>query len=275
MPNKQGYITLASSTNKEQLIEASLLARSIKIYDQERETCLITDSYNELPQHIETNFDYVIELPYGTLTEEDFKLNIWQIYYCSPFEENMYLDSRCLLLNSIDGIWENLSKTNICFPSYTVNFKNEPADFLYYFKCHEKNNFLKYHTDIFYFKKTDEVAEFFKMLDPVLQNWRSAYLNLIKENRPEFLNINILFNITIDLVGLNVPPNDYFKYTFLSLENVDLDDHDLPEDWTRYLSCWVRDKTVKVNNHRLVDLVYYNSPTFIDSDVLNDFGISS
>ena len=74
------------------------------------------------------------------------------------------------------------------------------------------------------------------------------------------------------MLGYQQKDNDFFTYTFLSLENVDLDDHDLPDDWTRYLSCWVRDHKVKINNFGLVDIVYYNSLTFIDEDVLDDFG---
>jgi hypothetical protein len=75
-------------------------------------------------------------------------------------------------------------------------------------------------------------SEFFKMLDPVLQNWRSVYVNLIKENKPEYFNLNLCINIAIKLLGLELYNNDMFKYTFISLENVDLDDNDLPEDWT-------------------------------------------
>ena len=116
---------------------------------------------------------------------------------------------------------------------------------MYYFRCHEKNNFSKNHTDIFYFKKSEYASDFFKILDPVLQNWRSVYVNLVKENKPDYFNLNLLVNIALKMFGHTDIINDHFLYTFLSLENVDLDDHDLPEDWTRYLSCWVKDKKVK------------------------------
>lgn len=272
---KQGYITLASSSDKNDLTEASLLAKSIKLNDKNREVCLVTDSYEKLPKHVESNFDYVVELPYGVYHNEDFEVNFWQVYYCTPFDENIYLRKQSLLLHNIDGMWENISVNDLFFPKFTVNFKDEQRDFLYYFKCHEKNNLEKYFTDIFYFKKSESAAEFFKILDPVMQNWRSVYTNFLKENTPEFLNLNVLINIVIKMSGYNQMSNDHFKYTFLSLENVDLDDHDLPEDWTGYLSCWVKDRKVKINNHQLRDLVFYNSPTFIDEEVLDDFAISS
>jgi len=275
MSDKQGYVTLSSSKNSETLSEASLLARSIKINDPDREVCLVTDSYDDLPSHIEKNFDYVVELPYGAIIEEDFEVNMWQIYYCTPFDQNIWLRKQCLLLNNIDGLWDNIKDEDILFPYKTTNFKNEYKEFLYYFKCHEKNNFNQYFTDIFYFKKSVVSSEFFKMLDPVLQNWRSVYVNLIKENKPEYFNLNLCINIAIKLLGLELYNNDMFKYTFISLENVDLDDNDLPEDWTRYLSCWVKDRKVKINNHQLNDLVFYNSSTFIDEEVLDDFGTSS
>lgn len=271
---KQGYVTLASVTEKTKLIEASLLARSLKINDPEREVCLVTDDYETLPKHIEKNFDYVVELPYGVILNEDFEVNLWQVYYCSPFDQNIFMRSQSMLLDNIDGLWENITQYDLYFPKSTTNFKSEYSDFLYYFKCHEKNKLEKYFTDIFYFEKSETAAEFFKLLDPVMQNWRSVYVNFIKENKPESFNLNVLVNITLKMSGHDQIDNDHFNYTFLSLENVDLDDHDLPEDWTRYLNCWVKDKKVKVNNHKLSNLVFYNSPTFIDEEVLDDFGIS-
>lgn len=270
----QGYITLASSEDSVALMEASLLARSVKIYDPNREICLVTDNYEKLPDSIENNFDYVVELPFGALPNEDFYINTWQVYYCTPFDLNIFLNSQSILTNNIDGKWEELLHTDICFPSYTLNFKNNVHDFLYYFKCHEKNLIDMYFSDIFYFKKSEIASEFFKILDPVLQNWRSVYINFIKENKPEYFSLNLCINIAIKMIGLDIPKNN-FTYTFLSLENVELDDTDLPDDWTGYLSCWVKDQKVKVSNFQLNDLVYYNSSTFIDEEMLHDFSITN
>ncbi len=273
--DKQGYVTLARSTNYSDLQEANLLARSIKSSDPDREVCLVTDQFDDVPKHIADNFDYLVELPFGCLEHEDFDVNMWQVYHCTPFHENIWLRKQSLLLDNVDGIWDNCSNYDLLFPSSTLNFKGENKDFLYYFRCHEKNNFSKNHTDIFYFKKSEYASDFFKILDPVLQNWRSVYVNLVKENKPDYFNLNLLVNIALKMFGHTDIINDHFLYTFLSLENVDLDDHDLPEDWTRYLSCWVKDKKVKVSNHRLTNFVFYNSETFIDKEVLYDFGIHS
>ena len=273
--DKQGYITLARSTNNIDLAEASLLARSIKLADPDREVCLVTDQHDRVPDHISNQFDYLVELPFGIIENEDIDINLWQVYHCTPFHETMWLRKQCLLLDNVDGMWDNCSNYDLLFPSKTLNFKGESKDFLYYFRCHEKNNFSKNHTDIFYFKQSEYASDFFKVLDPVLQDWRSVYVNLIKENKPEYFNLNLLINIALKMFGHTDIHTDHFLYTFLSLENVDLDDHDLPEDWTRYLSCWVKDQKVKVSNHRLTNFVFYNSETFIDKEVLDDFGISS
>ena len=272
MDKTAGYITIADSSSSAQLKEVALLASSIKLVDPAREVCLVTDDYKNLPSYLERHFDYVVELPYGMIPGESIDVNLWQIYYCTPFDTNMYLGRQAVLLNNIDGVWETLETYDMCLPHQTRNFKNETSDFLYYFKCHTKNDMPTYHSDVVYFKKSETAAEFFKMLDVVLQNWRSVYLNFVKQNTPTDFNFNVLVNVVVQMLGYQQKDNDFFTYTFLSLENVDLDDHDLPDDWTRYLSCWVRDRKVKINNFGLVDIVYYNSPTFIDEDVLDDFG---
>jgi hypothetical protein len=270
----QGYITLASSADITALMEASLLGRSIKVYDPDREVCLVTDDYSILPETVEDNFDYVIELPFGALPDEDFDVNIWQVYYCTPFDRNIFLNKQSILTNNIDGIWEKLIHDDICLPSQTKNFKNNTHDFLYYFKCHEKNLLDSYFSDIFYFQKSETASEFFKILDPVLQNWRSVYINFIKENKPDKFNMNLCFNIATKMIGLDMG-KDNFTYTYLSLENVELDDTDLPDDWTQYVSCWVKDQKIKVSNFQLTDIIFYNSSTFIDQEMLDDFRITN
>lgn len=275
MDKEQGYITICNSADIPGLKEAGLLARSIKINDKNRKTCLVTDNYDHLPKFIEKNFDYIVELPYGYVGEDDFECNMWQIYYCTPFEENIFMRKRSLLLNNVDGIWENLTKTDICFPISATNFKNEISDFRYFFESHDKNNVPKLFTDIFYFKKSLETSEFFKMLDPIMQNWRSVYVNLIKEKKPEYFHLNLVINITVKLLGVTNTNVESFLYHYISLENVDIDDIDLPDDWTRYLSCWVQNKTVKINNHKLNNFVFYNSPSFIDDEILDDFAVRS
>jgi hypothetical protein len=269
---KQGYITVARTDNRNDCREAWLAAKSIKKFDPDREVCVVVDNIDKFPNDLESVFDYVVQLPYDAYDiHEDFKTNIWQIYYCTPFFENIYFDKQTLLLSNIDGVWDNCSTHDLVFPSKVTNFKQENLDFLYYFKTHQKNKLPTVFTDFFYFKKSENSAEFFKMLDPILKNWRSIYTNFANENKPEYFNINLLINITIKLLGYENPNTDFFTYNFLSLENITLDDKDLPDDWTKYLSCWVKNSTVKINNHKLTQLVYYNTPNFIDEEILNEF----
>ena len=86
--------------------------------------------------------------------------------------------------------------------------------------------------------------------------------------------MNLCFNIATKMIGLDMG-KDNFTYTYLSLENVELDDTDLPDDWTQYVSCWVKDQKIKVSNFQLTDIIFYNSSTFIDQEMLDDFRITN
>ena len=123
----QGYITLATkSADDKQIKQAVLLASSLRLVDATREICLVVDKIDDVPQKYEDSFDSIIELPYGhyDLTE-DIAINIWQIYYCSPFEETMYMDRRTLVTTIMDDIWESVIENDYVFNKRTKNYRGE------------------------------------------------------------------------------------------------------------------------------------------------------
>ena len=103
-----GYITLCRSDNLSGLHAASLLAQSIKLHDKKREVALVTDNIEGIASHIQQYFDYIVELPYGAVMDEDFDVNIWQVYYCTPFDKNLFLCKQCLLLLGLFHLLSNL-----------------------------------------------------------------------------------------------------------------------------------------------------------------------
>ena len=273
----QGYITLATkSADDKQIKQAVLLASSLRLVDATREICLVVDKIDDVPQKYEDSFDSIIELPYGhyDLTE-DIAINIWQIYYCSPFEETMYMDRLTLVTTIMDDIWESVIENDYVFNKRTKNYRGEYFVGNEQFFIHNKNNIPNYYTDVFYFGKNETTQQFFKMLDVVLKEFRRVYLKVVVEKRPSYFDLNLLINITIKLLGEETRIHGEIPYTLIGLDNLILDDQDLPPDWVDYLSNWVSDKILKISNHRVSGIVCYNSEKFVTDEILSEYRTSA
>ena len=273
----QGYITLATkSADDKQIKQAVLLASSLRLVDATREICLVVDDIDDVPQKYENAFDSIVELPYGhyDLTE-DIAINIWQMYYCSPFEETMYMDRRTLVTTSMDDIWESVIDNDYVFSKRTKNYRGEYFVGNEQFFIHNKNNIPNYYTDVFYFGKNETTQQFFKMLDVVLKEFRRVYLKVVAEKRPSYFDLNLLINITIKLLGEETRIHGEIPYTLIGLDNLILDDQDLPPDWVDYLSNWVSDKILKIGNHRVRGIVCYNSEEFVSDEILSEYRTSA
>ena len=273
----QGYITLATkSANDAQIKQAVLLASSLRLVDATREICLVVDKIDDVPQKYEDSFDSIIELPYGhyDLTE-DIAINMWQLYHSSPFEETMYIDRRTLVTTNMDDIWGSVIEHDYVFSKRTTNYRGEYFVGNDQFFIHNKNNMPNYYTDVFYFGKNEPAQQFFKMLDVVLKEFRRVYLKVVTEKRPSYFDLNLLINITIKLLGEEACIHGEIPYTLVSLDNLILDDQDLPADWVDYLSYCVSDKILKIGNHRVSGIVCYNSEEFVTDEILSEYRTSA
>lgn len=265
----EGYITLAISPQSVE--RAAALAASTKIADPTREFCLLTDKFSSVPSKYEGVFDMIIELPYGNSDHtEDEHINIWQTYLSSPFDRTLYLDNKVLVLSDINHIWAMCQPHEIVFPKSVFNFKGEAVPVKYKFSVHNKNNIPNYYTDVFYFEKSERAQQIFKMIDVVMQGHRRIYAQFVNDSRPDYFDWNLLVNVALKLLGEESDIHGSIPYTYVSLYNLTLDDRDLPVDWTDYYSTWYTEYSLKINNHRQVGIVCYNSENFIEEEILDD-----
>jgi hypothetical protein len=269
----QGYVTIATkSADDMQIKQAVALASSLKLIDPDREFCLIVDSFSVVPEKYENSFDSIIELPYGNYDPtEDIAINLWQVYSCSPYEQTMYFDRHILVTMPLDDIWDSVTLHDYIFTPQTVNYRGESTASTEQFYVHNKNNLPTYYTDVFYFGKNEKSQQFFKMLDVVLKEFRRVYAQFVTESRPKYFDLNLLINITIKLLGEENSIHGTIPYTLLRLDNITLDDEDLPLDWVDYMSYWISNGVIKVSNHRVNGIICYSSDQFLDTEILEEY----
>lgn len=273
---KQGYITMAIDSEQStcQIRSAYSLACSLRLADPDREIALVTDKFKNVPLKYEDAFDYIIELPYGVtdITESNRSHNLWQIYYCTPFDENLYVNPASLAVDNITSYWDTFVYDSIIFPTNTMNFQLNESVYFEGRDVFEKNGLIDIHSDIFYFKRDEFSANFFKMADIVFQNWRQLFFEYIKENRPEIFDADIAFALTAYMMG------ESLKADVNQLTYIDLTPYNVTELNEEYLAAWLdsiniwffKGNKVKVNNHRQTGFFVYHDFDLLTEEATNE-----
>ena len=160
----KGFITLGINTEIDRLKYCYGLALSIKNSDPESEVCVVVDKdkSDEVPKEYHHVLDYIVELPFGNTAHKDgfHGMNLWQLYHCSPFEENIYLDADTLLHNvNTQDLWKIVSKNEMSIPRNAFSYRNLPADPRLRFEFENTYGLPQNYNNILYWKHNTKTAE--------------------------------------------------------------------------------------------------------------------
>jgi hypothetical protein len=267
----QGYIALGIDCpgKTDNLKAAATLAMTAKIADPTREFAVIVRNIHDIPSTYDECFDYIIELPFGQSVEAngDQQIDFWQVFYATPFDDTIWFNTRTLVVDTLESLWEGTEHFDLLFGT-AHDFRQARARYQKKFTPQRKNNVLEFTTDMIYFGQNETAAEFFKMADPVLRNWRDVCQEMLIDNRPDKFDFTIMVNIIATMIGYTQPSSDInFVYTDLDPDNLPVESHEETDtDWTEQINIWFyKGQHVKVNNHRQSGVFVYH-----DDDILTD-----
>lgn len=274
----RGFLTLGIDTDKDQVYYSYALALSIKACDPDAEVCLIVDKNksDDVPSKYHHAFDYITELPFGNTGHADgfHGSNFWQLLHCTPFEENIYLDHDTLVNKiDIDALWDQFSNKDIAASNSANTFRNLPFNKAHRFEIEEAYNLPKLFNNMFYFKRDSELAiEWFKMADPVFQNWREVYKSLFNDKKPLSFDKNVLCNVVHSLLDVeNVVTHRITNLYDLDLRAQWLWSEDIPEEWTEMLNYWYTDEGRLIVENSAIEngIIHYRDKKFLNQEVLD------
>ena len=196
----RGFVTLGVNTDKDKFKYCYALALSIKAIDKDAEVCMVVDKdkFDEVGSTYKEAFDYITELPFGLTSHVDgfHAMNLWQMVHASPFNETIYLDADTILRNvDLDLLWEQFSNHDLAVSSIARTYRNQLTDKSSKFEIEQHYELPQNYNNMIYFDNSKDTAlEWFKMADPVLQNWRDVYSTMFKEKKPQTFDKNLLLN---------------------------------------------------------------------------------
>ncbi len=269
----QGYIFFGIDQYREtkNLECAYALSVSLKMSDPDRETCVVVHKFADVPKKYEGMFDYIIELPYGRTepNHHDFRIDWWQIYYASPFDESIYLDTYSLALDNVSSLWDAISSEEILF-GCARDYRGDIARNNWLFQTQDNNKILGFDTRMVYFRKSKTASEFFKIADPIFKNWREVYTDLLTKVRVSDFDMTLLVNMTAKQTSDDIITNELFDFTDASLDIFwDSEENEQPDSWRKIFNIWFADDgTLKINNHRQSGIFYYDEPEFVNKTMI-------
>lgn len=266
----RGYVIVAMQDFEYE--QATALAYSIKIHNKDASVALLTNYIDRVPSHYNDVFDYLIELPYGSV--EITRANDWQLYWATPYVHNIVIDCASLVKENHNSAWEYLEDHyDMYFFNKSYSFKGEALTNKKFKMCEEEYKLLPVHSHMFYFKYDTYLAlAFFKLADVYLQNWRDVYTHYFKEeHRPETYDSDIMYSLVNSVVRFEDSAiHDNIMHTInmpLTLTDGKIGKWD---KWTDRLNIWNSSGAkVKIQNFAIATNLYYGEQEFMTEDIFN------
>jgi len=199
----KGFLVFAQNTDQVDYIQqAYALALSIKHSQHTTKSISIVTNDN-IPKRYRPVFDHIIPVPWSKDDVTEFCAeHRWQLYYATPYDETIVLDTDMLFLDDISGWWEYCSNYDLKFCSRVLNYKVEPIHDTVYRKAFIANNLTNPYFALHYFKKSRIAYEFYKVLEFVVNNWNWCYDNFAFKEYQEWLSMDLASAIAIEISGL-------------------------------------------------------------------------
>ena len=267
-----GFCLLAQNNSEVDYIkQAYALAVSIHKFNKGQNVSLITN--DEVPEEYKHVFDKIIDIPWTDQAEHtDWKIeNRWKVYHASPYEHTIVMDVDMLILHDITHWWKELKKRNLFFVSNVKNYRNENVTTRYYRKTWDENNLPNLYSAFYYFKKSDEAHEFFKLLEIIMINWELFYGRFAGNYYQKWCSMDLSCSIASKILDntLNITdPTSFITFTHMKPHCQNW--HEVPTKWTTVLGGYfTKDKTMMVGNFLQRNILHYVEPEFLTDRLIS------
>lgn len=268
----KGFLIYAQNTKDVDYIQqAYALALSIKHSQKEINSVSIVTN-DKVPKRYAKVFDHIIPVPWFKDNQSPLKSeNRWQLYYATPYEETIVLDSDMLLLEDVSSWWKYCSNYDLKFCSDIVNYKQESI----MIDEHHRMTFIKNkltnpYFALHYFKKNRPAFEFYKVLEFVINNWDECCTIFTPEYYQQWTSMDLATAIAIEITGMYESVNDsQCPMTFVHMK--------IPlQNWPAFFARWedavpyvlTHNGDLVVGNIKQPSVFHYVDKKFLNNDLV-------
>lgn len=274
----KGYLILAQNSKTDDYVKlAYALALSIKNSQEKvNNVCLATDvPLAKLNKKVKAVFDDIVPIPWTDQAHgAKWKIeNKWKYYYMTPYDETIILDADMLFPADINHWWDILSTQEIWITDKPQTFKGEIITSTKYRNTFVSNDLPNVYTAFMYFKQTEMVAELFRLVQIIFENWERFFYNYLDETRPKHLSGDVAYALAIKLLGIqnecfgNLDSMPSFVHMKGHLQNIN--EKYITEDWTQNIPTYFRDDGgFKIGNYEQILPFHYHIKEWLTDDMI-------
>ncbi len=262
----KGFLTIAQNGQYDYMRMAYALALSLKESQSKyNKLSVILNENQKIPSKYKKVFDEII---FVKKPEEAWKIqNKWMYYWATPYDETIVLDTDMLLFDDISTWWECLERSDIEFSTTTKNYRGETTTSDYYRKIFTTNKLPNLHTALFYFKKTNEIENYFKFVKLIFENWQKFFDKFLKDP-PKFLSGDVAYALAAKII-FNRKWDTFLTFTHMRSR---LQDDDIVSNWNKELPSFFTDYhgkiELKINNFNQIYPFHYIKKDFLNDEVI-------
>lgn len=275
MDKTKGILVFAQNSNLTNYVEqACLLAMSLKVTNPETLISVVTN--DNVPSEYVKLFDQIIPIPFNDdSVDSEWKIeNRWKLYYASPYDRTMVLDSDMLILQDISSWWQFLSKYELFFTSKVLTYRGEEVTSDFYRKTFTANNLPNLYSGLHYFEKSKFALEFYKWLELVMQNWELFYGQYAKEHFPGRCSVDVSAAIVAKILDCDtLITNSKTSFPTFTHMKSQIQNWVQPKNsWQDCLGTYInRDCEIKLGNYTQTGILHYTENSFVTEEIITRY----
>lgn len=199
----KGFLIFAQNTeDTNYLHQAYALALSIKMSQKEIKSVSVVTN-DPVPKKYQKVFDNIIPIPWtdGVTITRFAGEHRWKLFHITPYEETMVLDADMLFLDDISAWWKYCENFEVHYSSTVLTHKLDTVVDTVYRKAFITNSLPNVYNALHYFKKSQSVYEFYKVLEFVCTNWELCYSKFASQEYQGCLSMDLATAIAIEMFG--------------------------------------------------------------------------
>lgn len=236
----------------------------------------ITPGYKVPIEYVDA-FDKIIEIPWSDLAaDDDWKLkNEWKCIFMSPYDETIKLDADMLFFADVSCWWDCMEKSEIVFTTEAATYRGCAATSDYYRKVYTQNDLPNVYSAFFYFKKTPNTYEFFKLSELMFMNWLPfAEHFLDAKYRPAEPSTDVVYALAAKILNIAELNNTTAEHlpTFVHMKT-ELQKWTEPgclETWTKHVNHYFTpDCSLYIDNFKQQLPFHYHLKDFLTDEIIS------
>ena len=256
----KGYLAIVqNNADVDYLEQAYVLAQSIKHTQSE-----VTDVSIMIDEQTKKSvtgkhrrvFDQIVDIPWqDEALNSKWKINNkWKVFYATPYDETVLLDSDMVFPCDVSHWWDIMAQRDFWATTKVKTFRGDTVQSDEFRKVFTSNDLPNIYSAFMYFKKSELVAEIFKLSEHIFHNWQRFYHLYLQKDKPTHVSGDVVFALAIKLLGyehLTTRENISELPTFVHMKGQLQGVNKLADTWSKDISThWSEPDNLVVGNFR-------------------------